>query len=66
MLQYSLVDILVYSFQRNWPDIPGFFAVRSVSELSGRRLYMLRGTKEHTMYCVKDSVVTVTEDLIRI
>jgi hypothetical protein len=25
-------------FKRNWPDIPGFSAIGSVSELSGRRL----------------------------
>jgi len=55
MLQYYSADILVYSYQRNWPDIPGFSAVRSVSELTGRRLYMLRGAQENTIHYVNDS-----------
>jgi len=43
-LQYTFVDILVYSFKQYW--ITGLYAVHSVSELSGHRLISVRkGTR---------------------
>jgi hypothetical protein len=40
-LQYTFLDILIYSLKQNWPDIPGLFAIHSVLELARHRLYFM-------------------------
>lgn len=40
-LQYTFLDILIYSLKQNWPDIPGVSAIHSVFELARHKVYFM-------------------------